>query len=464
MNKGSISPLRPDGKIGNVTASESCRHLAKGHRMTAEIAVMNKSAVALAVDSAVTIQHEAGQKIYNTVNKLFGISQKCPVGMMIYGSAQLMSVPWETIIRVYQTKLGEKRFNRLSQYADHFFDFLDRRNALFPQSQQDQSFIDTLMSYYRGLVEEIRGEIRKEIERSGAANNAQVRKISASVIKIHFDFWEKSKPLKHFSGNHRSRIWQRYRRKIPKIIKDVFENLPIGRRSLEQLRSMALDVFCKDQFPTNCSGIVIAGFGDKDTFPSVISYEVELVINDRLKFRKLEKSTALDFDTTASVMPFAQADVVITLVEGTDPEYQMLVESHLSKILSFYPEEIVKRLGLNNKRKENQLRKALREFGTKMQEEFSSQLKQFRHEHHVIPLLEVVDVLPKDELAAMAESLVNLTCLKRKMSLGAETVGGPIDVAVISKGDGLIWIKRKHYFTKDLNPHFFLRYSTTGKI
>jgi len=27
-----------------------------------------------------------------------------------------------------------------------------------------------------------------------------------------------------------------------------------------------------------------------------------------------------------------------------------------------------------------------------------------------------------------------------------ETVAGPIDVAIISKGDGLIWIKRKHYF------------------
>jgi hypothetical protein len=39
--------------------------------------------------------------------------------------------------------------------------------------------------------------------------------------------------------------------------------------------------------------------------------------------------------------------------------------------------------------------------------------------------------------------------------MDAETVGGPIDVAVISKGDGFIWIKRKHYFKPELNPHFF---------
>ena len=39
-----------------------------------------------------------------------------------------------------------------------------------------------------------------------------------------------------------------------------------------------------------------------------------------------------------------------------------------------------------------------------------------------------------------------------------ETVGGPIDVAVISKGDGFVWVKRKHYFPADLNNHFFRNY------
>ena len=34
----------------------------------------------------------------------------------------------------------------------------------------------------------------------------------------------------------------------------------------------------------------------------------------------------------------------------------------------------------------------------------------------------------------MAESLVNLTSFKRRVTMDAETVGGPIDVAVISKG------------------------------
>jgi hypothetical protein len=40
-----------------------------------------------------------------------------------------------------------------------------------------------------------------------------------------------------------------------------------------------------------------------------------------------------------------------------------------------------------------------------------------------------------------------------------ETVGGPIDVAVISRGDGFIWIKRKQYFDPNLNPQFLKNYN-----
>lgn len=44
------------------------------------------------------------------------------------------------------------------------------------------------------------------------------------------------------------------------------------------------------------------------------------------------------------------------------------------------------------------------------------------------------------------------------MQPGEETVGGPVDVAVISKGDGFVWINRKHYFKPELNTQFFNNY------
>ena len=46
---------------------------------------------------------------------------------------------------------------------------------------------------------------------------------------------------------------------------------------------------------------------------------------------------------------------------------------------------------------------------------------------------------------------IYMTYLKRRISFAEGSVGGPVDVAVISKGDEFVWIKRKHNFNKELN-------------
>lgn len=76
-------------------------------------------------------------------------------------------------------------------------------------------------------------------------------------------------------------------------------------------------------------------------------------------------------------------------------------------------------------------------------------------------VLDMVHYMPKSELAVMAESLVSLTSMKRRVSAETETVGGPVDVAVISKGEGFVWIKRKHYFDPSLNPRYFINQDHT---
>lgn len=84
--------------------------------------------------------------------------------------------------------------------------------------------------------------------------------------------------------------------------------------------------------------------------------------------------------------------------------------------------------------------------------------QQIKNQNYIIPLVNAVSSLSKDDLAEMAESLIYLTYLKRRITFTEESVGGPVDVAVISKGDGFVWIKRKHYFQPELNQHFFDNY------
>ena len=81
---------------------------------------------------------------------------------------------------------------------------------------------------------------------------------------------------------------------------------------------------------------------------------------------------------------------------------------------------------------------------------------------HYTPMARVIASLPVSEMAALAKSLIELQSLKERVTQPSESVGGPIDVAVISKHDGFIWIERKHYFRGELNPRFFARQRPTN--
>jgi hypothetical protein len=92
--------------------------------MTSEVAVLNKTAVALAADSTMTTGPSGREKTYDTVNKLFTLSKYRPVGIMIYGNAEFMRYPWETIIKLFRERLGQSSHDTVSEYADAFLDYL----------------------------------------------------------------------------------------------------------------------------------------------------------------------------------------------------------------------------------------------------------------------------------------------------------------------------------------------------
>lgn len=75
--------------------------------------------------------------------------------------------------------------------------------------------------------------------------------------------------------------------------------------------------------------------------------------------------------------------------------------------------------------------------------DFNVKIQRFKEKRFIDPIIYNVQVLPKKELAEMAEALVQLTSFKRKVTAAVESVGGPIDVAVISKSDGFVWFKKK---------------------
>ncbi len=430
--------------------------------MTAEIAIMNKEAIAIAADSAVTLREEKDQKIFTSANKIFSLSKFHPVGVMVYGSANFMGVPWETIIKIYRSKLGKKWFDTLKEYADDFIDFFGGGNQLFPESEQEKYFKEHVYGYFYHIRKDIEQKAETIISEEEGITEKEIEEITAKIIKRHYEVWKKSELLPLIPKNHIKDLKDKYGTIIDKAKEEVFEKLPLAKTFSNQLTEIAVNLFVKfpeDVISSVFSGLVIFGFGTKDVFPSLQSFFIEVMANNVLKYKKDEDNCIkISFENGAAIVPFAQREMVDSFMEGIEPGYEEVIESLLSQVFEQYPEVIVGNIEKLDDDEKNDIKEKLKEISSEMFDQYKERLENYRIENYIHPVIKVVAVLPKDELAAMAESLVNLTSFKRKVSMQAETVAVPIDVAVISKGDGFIWIKRKHYFSGDSNPQFFANY------
>ena len=83
--------------------------------MTAEVAILNRTGVALAADSAVTIDDGSSQKVYSSATKIFQVCYDQSIAVMIYGSINLSGVPWETVIKLFRKNKANQKFNTVEE-------------------------------------------------------------------------------------------------------------------------------------------------------------------------------------------------------------------------------------------------------------------------------------------------------------------------------------------------------------
>lgn len=99
--------------------------------MTAEIAILNKSAVALAADSAVTISAGSKEeKIYDSADKLFELSNHDPIGIMIFNDMGFIETPLPLIIRRFRNDCGS--FRKVEDAAFSFLRYLNEFGSSSP--------------------------------------------------------------------------------------------------------------------------------------------------------------------------------------------------------------------------------------------------------------------------------------------------------------------------------------------
>ncbi|MYL59469.1 hypothetical protein GLW20_18335 [Virgibacillus halodenitrificans] len=410
--------------------------------MTAEVAIMNKLGMALAADSAITSGRDGVQKVYNSANKLFSLSKQHPVGIMVYGAASFMEVPWDIIIKSYREYLGDKKFDNLSYYLENFLDFLRQDNRFGREDIEHiivyRTFSDILKRLVRGVEEEV----------SSLDDTSEITTILTETVKKQLnDYKQKEDWLKL--------DYTTFQQSFNTVVTEVREEYIVYKTPGELnalLSELAFEVTKSDYFSLGSTGIVFCGYGEKEIFPHLLNYRLEGFVNGQLKYKKLkDKEISYTSDKkagTAAILPFAQREMVDSFMYGIEPTMEDTIFGIVEEVLTNYHEQIKKHLNIDLT--DEQVKETMR-LGNEMYESIQSSVNEYQQSNYIEPLLGVVRSLPKEELAEMAEALVNLTSFKRRVTRATESVGPPIDVAVITKGDGFIWMKRKNYVNSEIN-------------
>lgn len=182
---------------------------------------------------------------------------------------------------------------------------------------------------------------------------------------------------------------------------------------------------------------------------------VSFGIEDRLHYYRDTPTIIQENGTVASVIPFAQIDVSQTIIRGINPSFYDVLAATFKDSLSGFANQIARIIKPINATASDAILKLDLDAVTS---NFIKSTNGLFKEKYTDSLLDTIVSLDKEDMSNMAESFVSLTSLVRRMSPGEETVGGPVDVVFVSKGDGLIWMKRKHYFKPELNNQFFTNY------
>lgn len=417
--------------------------------MTAEIAVLNTGGVALAADSAVSISNGASDstKVYNSATKLLALSKYHPVGVMIFGSAGVAGRPWEMALKVFREQLGDTEYDTLDGYLEHLLEFLRSDRTVFSEAARRMNVRLRALGEVANLREVLLGSIKAMIDEGKNVTETSLKRLVQSVV-------EQATPSEDLQ-DERTGFLGLHRQELDLAVTDILEQLPMFKKTRELLIEILAETFVDPDLIVEQTGIVVAGYGRAEVFPRLLAVSFDCISLGRVHYRPRASVDIDPFTNRAVVFPFAQRDMANLFVEGIHPAVEQAILKAISTALEELPRQLAELLDVDlTKEKLDALDAAVSEAS----DAFRREHERAKDELSIHPLIDVVALLPRDELAAMAETLINLTSFRRRMSLNAETVGGPVDVAVISKGDGFVWVSRKHYFPADTNHAYFANY------
>ena len=417
--------------------------------MTAIVGVLNKRAAVMAADSAVTVTNGNKRKIYNTATKIFKLSEEYPVGVMIYNAVEFMETPWDVIIKMYAKKRGNQCFDHLAEYVDDFIDFLKTAPVYVEPETANHTYLQREMcSYYEDIKQKVTDRITEEYEANPEAYqdeeelNALARKLVTEEIAKNSKEFEEVDVCSEFEDYSLNVFCNYAMEEFNLLMKQCKEDdIPASTR-YDWEKGLYAHIIHEVMY--NYTGLVFVGYGEKEIFPSMFPVNISGFIDGRLRYYLSENQVVqISNDRVAELMPFAQYDVIQTIMRGVAPELYDFIRYSYMESMEEQKEMLIK-IAKENDAPGTLLQKMHEMDSEEMYKKFDEDILKFVRKSYVDGIIDALDSFNIEDMGNLAESLISITNLQRHITSSEESVGGPVDVAVITRSDGFVWLKHKN--------------------
>jgi hypothetical protein len=208
----------------------------------------------------------------------------------------------------------------------------------------------------------------------------------------------------------------------------VFDDTPRTHLGDQNLKEMAAEIIVADEPYDRDAHLVFAGFGEKEIFPASQHVAYRGVLAGKVR-TSTDEYQAISSDSGASISPYAQSEAVNTFLRGYNDSFLTTAHKRIDALLD----------GLSKQSTTQAEDDAVRAVHADLNEDFET----LSWATFIEPLVDTVSGLPAAELARIAESLVGLQVLRQLTQAETETVGGPVDVALITRERGVSWVRHK---------------------
>jgi hypothetical protein len=399
---------------------------------------MNKLGLAAASDSSVTISRGNNRRTYASAEKIFSLGPDHKVIVLHSGTTEFLDHPFEVLLTEWKKTLN-RPLQKLDDYVDNFINWISHRQDLFSEDLQNEFLKKLAREYLLVIRTFIMNALEEKEIPSNEWNSEEAFRVANEVLENDIAWLDDRPDLIGLNANWSDSRYNFFKDVFSEVIEYVFDDVPRNHISDKHYEAICRRLMYKsfDSYDIDAE-LVFAGYGEQDIYPVESFISLQGAIADRPRHQR--GSDAISTSRSSNLNTHGQSEAIHTFLRAYHHSFLQLAISNLEEYSSLLESDVIATLpqveghkveAAVQERLEKQIEKLRAAFDEKSQNDW------------VDAFTSTLAGLPITSLAKMAESLIELQILRQSSQAVQDTVGGPVDVAVVTRERGVEWFRHK---------------------